>query len=165
MAALTKSQVRAISWGATYLWDIRFPDAPAPFNQWFPATDVEENLATLNTKPLELFISTYEIPLSTTLFDLKITFTDDVKHTIEGWISSWINTDILNDGSGITPLADCCKLVQLTKTNFQKEILKSASYWVFPKGALYFHGTSDASAVSNMVEFVIAGTASNDTAA
>lgn len=152
-----KNQLRNIDWSKAYLWDVRFPDAPVPFNSWFPATNVEENIYTLNTKSLELYISTYEIPLSTTLFDLKITFIDDIKLTIHEWVSNWINKEILNEGRGLTPISECCKTVQIVKLDAQKSPILTSNYKVFPKDAGYFNGSSESQPLSNVIQFVIAG--------
>ena len=160
-----KNNIREVNWGATHLWDIRFDDAPPPFNGWFPAVDVEENVFTLETKQLEFYMSTYELPVTTTLFDLKITYLDDVNLTLQKWFTKWINVEILNNGQAITPLDECCKRVHISKFNHQRNnpnsdsnSVQQSSYWVFPKGGMHFNGTSDSEVVSKTVELVIAGT-------
>jgi len=158
-----KSQIRHINWGSSHRWDIRFPDAPEPFSTWFPATDVEENIYTLNTKTFEFYLSTYEVPLSTTLFDLKITFIDDELDTVHNWIADWVNSTMLVAGAEgsalhVATVKDASRIVQLVKLNPQGEPVSDVSYWVMPKGGGYYTGTSTASVKSNMVEFVITGT-------
>lgn len=163
MAGVKKSQIRQVQWGAEYLWELRFPAAPSPFNQWFPATDVEENLWNLEEKQFELFMNTYGIPAGTSLLDLKVTFNDDVYHTIRRWLTQWVNTEILNNNRGITPVGNCCKLVQLSKMNFQKQPISTSSYWVVPKGSMYYTGSSQSNVLNSMVEFTIVGNAGSTT--
>lgn len=153
--------LRNVQWGAQYLWDIRFPNAPSPFNAWFPAVDVEENLFSLNTKEYELGHASYSHPIGHDSFDLKVTFNDDVKLTIHNWLTNWVRSRIFNNGLGIAPLDQCVEVVQLVKTDFRYRVLATASYWVFPRGVMYFSGTSTASPAQNQIEFVIAGAADN----
>lgn len=153
-------------WGALHLWDVQFPTAPAPFDEWFPATDIEENVFTLETEALEFYMSTFELPKSTTLFDLKITYIDDIHRTLLFWVANWINSEILNGDKGglggyrISPIRECCKPVNIMRLNKQKEMIGQATYWVFPKGAGYFNGSSEPEPATNELEMVIAGTPS-----
>jgi len=167
-----KEQIRTVEWGSTHLWDIKFDDAPDPnkpdgFAKWFPAVEVTENVSTLETKDFEFYMSTYSIPATTTLFDLQITFLDDVYLTLQDWFSSWVNDVMLTGsqygGQFILPLEECCKKVHIMKMNYQREPLKRSSYWVFPKGAMHFEGNSEAGPVQKQVDFVIAGTISHQT--
>lgn len=153
--------LRNVHWGAQYLWDIRFPNAPSPFNAWFPAVDVDENLFSLNTKEYELGHGSYSHPIGHDSFDLKITFNDDVKLTIHNWLTNWVRSRIFNNGLGVAPLDQCVEVVQIVKTDFRYRVLATASYWVFPRGVMYFNGTSSASPAQNQIEFVIAGAADN----
>ena len=153
--------LRKVQWGAQYLWDIRFPNAPPPFNEWFPAVDVEENLFSLNTKEYELGHASFSHPISHDSFDIKVTFNDDVKLAIHNWLTKWVRTRIFNNGLGISPLDQCVEVVQIVKTDFRYRVLATASYWVFPRGVMYFSGTSSASPAQNQIEFVIAGAADN----
>jgi hypothetical protein len=152
------NQIRAIEWGRTYLWDIKFPDAPAPFNEWFPAVEIEENLATLESFDFEGFISTYKVPKSTTVFDLKVTFVDDIDHTLAHWLEEWINTDMLGEGNYILPLVDCCRKVMVAKLNLKRELIgHMKTYLVYPEGGLYFRGTSESGLPQEELTFIIAG--------
>lgn len=153
--------LRKVHWGAQYLWDIRFPNAPPPFNAWFPAVDLEENLFSLNTKEYELGHATYSHPIGHDSFDLKITFNDDVKLAIHNWLTKWVRSRIFNNGLGISPLDQCVEVVQIVKTDFKYNVLSTSSYWVFPRGVMYFTGSSTAQPAQNQIEFVIAGAADN----
>ncbi len=151
-------QLRTVEWGRSYLWDIRFPDAPAPFNNWFPAVDVEENTATLNSQEFNAAWTTFRIPYNTSSFDLRITFMDDVNHTLRLWIEKWINEEILSGGKGTKPIAEITKPVEITKLSLDKEVIDLKRYLVYPEGGIYFTGNSNADALVYSVTFIIAGT-------
>ena len=153
-----QSQIRGIKWGQTWLWDLQFEKAPAPFNSWFPASDVEENKFTLNTKVIEGGISTYEVPEKTAAFDLTITFFDDEDHTLLEWLSTWVNSTILSGEKRVAVLDQAVKRVDVIKLNSRRDTVKQNSYLVFPKGSINYRGTSDSGALQYAVPFMIAGT-------
>lgn len=161
-------QMRQIEWGKTYLWDVLFPAAPAPFNEWFPATDVTENLATLNEHQIEGYMSTYSVPLSTSEFDINLTFVDDINHTLATWLGYWINTEILNKGSHISTLAESVKMIIIAKLDGKKQpvnitdpagnkIDNPTGYWVYPSGAVNFEGNSESGLPTYQMALKIAG--------
>lgn len=158
-----QSQIRQIAWARTDLWDIRFPDdgdrlgAPPPFDQWFPATDVEENILTLETMVIQGPFTTFEIPFGSSVFTLNVTFYDDQNHTLLNWLDEWVNKVILGDGQYVLTLSESVKRVMVAKLNARKDIVKETSYLVFPKGAVNFHGTSQGEALQYSVPFIIAG--------
>lgn len=158
------NQIRTVKWGKPYLWDVRFHAEgdyaiPQPFNNWFPAVEVEENVLTLESYNFDAFISTYKIPKSTTLFDIKITFLDDENHTLMGWLRDWVNITILNDENYVSRVADpgVLRTIQIAKVNSKKEQIYVDSYFVYPEGALYFQGTSDSGAQMMIMTFIIVG--------
>lgn len=150
-------QIRAIEWGASYQWDIMIPSAPSPFDAWFPAADVDEDLANLETYAFDSSQHTFKIPRSGTQTNLRITFYDDVKHTLLYWFENWINNTILNHGKYVTPLLESVKLVQLTKLNSRREVMRTSSYFVFPEGPVQFSGKTQSDVNQYSVSFVIAG--------
>lgn len=159
------TDLKEVEWGRQYLWDIQFPNAdlPTPFNTWFPASEIEENLATLETFQFEAYMSTYKVPKSTTDFDLKITFYDDQNYSVSNWITEWVNSYILNLDKvdyHIALLEEAVRAVDIKKMNARKEEVSLSRYFVFPTGGLYFNGTSESGAPQYTVEFCIAGSAS-----
>ena len=88
-------QLRSVEWGKNYLWSVRFQakspyDLKAPFDQWFPAIEIEENISTLISLPIEAYMATYKIPKSTSVFDVRLTFMDDLNHTVFDWLDDWV---------------------------------------------------------------------------
>jgi hypothetical protein len=150
-------QVRNVEWGKTYLWDIKIIGATPPFNDWFPAIDIEYERANLESYQFEAFMSSFKVPLKTTSKSLKITYLDDYKDTIQRFIYYWIQNEILNNGKFISPLEKCVKLVQVTRLNNQKDAVWSSSQWVYPEGLLSFHGSSSPDVTQLSTDFVIVG--------
>lgn len=159
MTFLDVGRMRTIDWNTSIDWDVRFPEAPPPFDQWFPATDVEENLATLNNKDYQFYMSSYEFPQMSAIFDLQITFIDDVVNTVHQWIAKWINEDILNNGRHLTPLADAVRTCHLVRTDGTGRIIRQAAYLVTPDGSINWQGASGPAIMTNSMRFPIAGSA------
>lgn len=150
-------EIRAVEWYRSYLWDIVFPEAPSPFNKWFPAVDVEETLYNLDTFAFEGGMSSFEVPKGTTPLQLSVTFKDNEDLVLHNWLSDWVNKTILNDGMYVTPLEECVKIIQVAKLKPNRAVFSEISYQVIPKGSLSFHGTSDSSSESNTISFVVIG--------
>jgi len=155
--SVTIDRVRSVEWSRGYLWDVKFPDAPVPFNEWFPAVDVELNLATLNSYEFEGGGSTYKIPFSSSAFDLKVTYVDDIHETLTNWIEKWINEEILCGDNTIIPVKRAVRMVQVMALDLNHEPLHVHSLWVYPEGGIYFHGTSESETHIHTVSFVIVG--------
>jgi hypothetical protein len=150
-------QIRSVEWGATYLWDVKFPDAPPPFDSWFPAVDLKEDLAKLSTYDFEAYIHKFSIPQSTSVKEIHLTFLDDAKQTLSSWIDFWINQTILNGGQSVSSLETSLKLIQILKLNRQREQVSSLTYAVFPEGNITFSGSSDTGPLQYSVTFKVAG--------
>ena len=152
-------QVRAVNWSKSWLWDLKFIPGPDGFSDWFPATAVEINEFALDPHNFAGGNSTFEIPKNTTLFDLKITFTDDIYLHVEKWVKSWVNDEIFANGTTQT-LREAVKKIIIVKLANEKSDPKPVEeqiFWVFPKGSLYYSGNSEAGIHSNVLDFVIAG--------
>lgn len=135
------NQIREVEWGRSYLWDIKFTDdpiyqiseLPAPFKDWFPAVDIDENVATLESFAFEGGQTAFRVPARTSPFELKITFLDDENYTLLDWVRTWINKDILKDGAGtVATLAEAIKTVEIVRMrpirrSIQESLLKSAT--------------------------------------
>lgn len=153
------SQLRRIEWGRTYTWDIRFPDAPAPFNAFFPATDVSEPVATLQWTAQNYFLDVYRFPHNKLQKDLRISFLDDQNGTLLSWLKNWIEVTIFNQGKAVSPIGTqgVCKRVLISKLDSYRNIVKTSSYLVFPEGIIDYIGGSQSDHVTYTVNFVVAG--------
>ena len=154
-------KMREYEWSRDWLWAVCFPDGPDGFNEWFPAPDVDEGQAALDTFQFTGGLSTFELPQSTTALSINITFVDDKALSVNKWVENWINEEILHRSSnysGVSCLADAVKKLNVIRFTSKEEIVYDASYWVLPKGAFSMKGSSGSSQViSNQMEFVIAG--------
>lgn len=158
-------QIHDIEWGRSYLWDLMFQDypgskiasVPQKFSQWFPATEVNENICTLNSTHFDVYTSGFSVPQATTEADITVTFIDDSDHSLENWLSSWVDA-IVTASTNVLWLESSVKILNLVKLTPKKEKVTSKSYLVYPDGAFYYQGTSEGNVVSFAVKFLIAGT-------
>jgi len=155
---LNIEKLRTVEWGRTYLWEVRFSgkDGPsAPFNDWFPAVHVQEELATINTMQIQAGTNTYEIPQSTTLKDVTIDFLDDVNLTLAKWLADWINSMIVN--GRVQFLESCVRTLIVQKLNLNRDPIQTSSYRVFPSTSFYFDGNSESATPQYSCKFIVAG--------
>lgn len=152
-------QLRQVEWGKKFLWDIKFEDAPAPFDQFFPAIDIEEDKAILEHYQFERLSKAFKVPQKTGVKSLRITFADDADNTLVDWLDDWINRLVLNNDGYVSTLERASKLVTLLKLNSTREELNNQqiSYWVVPEGQVTYNGSSSSDAQSYSVTFVIVG--------
>lgn len=145
--------LRAQEWSRAYLWDIEFPD----FGKFFPAVDVEENLAILQHQDFTFYQSTYKAPFRTTNFDLKVTFAEYADHSVSKWLQEWINVKILGNGQYVQTVEEASRACNLFKLNPDRSVLSTSSYLVIPEGELTFHGSSESSTEMVSLNFIITG--------
>ena len=81
---------KAKNWGNQYLWDVRFPDAPDPFKDWFPAIDIDVGHTTLNAHNIRFFLLDYSFPKESAETTIDMTFYDTEDLVLEHWLASWI---------------------------------------------------------------------------
>jgi hypothetical protein len=162
--------IRSVEWGRSYLWDCKFGSgvevSPSsqikvpkyPFNTWFPATEVRENLFTLNSKEITGHLSTYKLPQSTSLFTVELTFIDDYKDSLSDWITEWVNKKVLGSDKGyLYPLEEVVAPLYIAKLNLDRVPLHTAGYIVYPEGELFYHGQSEGGTHTYQVTFIIVG--------
>lgn len=161
MALVNINQIRNIEWGKSYLWEFIFPDVGGVFSEFFPAIDIEENIANLDSFPFEAYNNTFKIPKSRSVKDIKITFVDDVDQTGLKFFTDWVSNEIFGEGdrySTTAPVMDIAKQVIVQKLNSQREVITQSSYLVYPEGPLVYRGNSDSGLVMHQATLVIVGT-------
>jgi len=123
------NQVREVEFAKSYNWDIKLFNSqqgkpvnplPTPFDQWFPAIDVEEDIADLESYTFTRYMNDYKVPYKTNPKEVRITFYDDHNHKLSAWLDTWINKEILNEGNFISTLEDSVKFIQLARTTISK---------------------------------------------
>jgi hypothetical protein len=168
-------RLRTVEWGRQYLWECKWGGLskeqaiPAPFDGWFPASDITVGSATISSHSFESFISTYSFPKGTQAETISLTFFDNVDHVLFNWVKSWIkeivspgkptddNPNADTDSSYTRTLDECVRLLNLTLLDPGRDPIKSLSYWVYPEGSLQFTGTSDSAPLQYTVTFNIVG--------
>ena len=165
MAFLNRiSQLRNIEWGKSFLWDVRIPEAPSPFNSFFPAVDIEEGLANLESFSFEAYNNSYKIPKNRTVKDIKLTFTDDQQNTGLSFFTQWMSNEIFaeNDGnSTVATLQDAAKQIIIQKLPPSRgDAILQSSYLVYPEGPLSYKGNSESGGLIHQVNLIIVGTIS-----
>jgi hypothetical protein len=155
-------QLRAVEWGAKYLWDIKFEPTqgaplPTPFNEWFPAIDVEEDLSHVDSYSFETAQDTVKVPMHSTSLGLRVTFLDDSNHSLLNWFKDWMNLTIFNDGKFVSSVNSSIRQITLLKLNQRKEVVSNNVYWVYPEGTITFSGDGTSDHVTYNVHFVIVG--------
>lgn len=149
------SQVRAIEWGASYLWDIKLEGAPAPFSDWFPATDVDINNITTTSFVGTMSTTEFKSPMNKSAPDMSITYLDDEEGTLHHWFEEWLNSTVSNEG--VLTLAEAVKTLHVIKYRRDKSVVYRKSYLVYPDGGHPFKGTSSSEADQHNLNFNIAG--------
>jgi hypothetical protein len=158
----TVEQLRDVNWGRSYLWELFFipaKDKPAPshpFDYWFPASEVEEQLHNPEAHPFEVGQQTLSIPHRMGERTITITFYDNVEGIMENWLNDWLNS-IHNKGEYVTVLQTAIRELSIRKLDLQKNLIQVNSYYVYPNGALTFSGNSSSEARTYSMEFVVAG--------
>jgi hypothetical protein len=175
-------KLRSVEWAKKHLWALKFIEGndnpPAPFDQFFPAIDVEVGEASLDSFSFDLGDNSFKIPQKSTVREMRITFIDDENLTIFNWIKNWIRIDLLNNGKYISAINDDhprvsgqgnvkpVRQVQVTKlkssrfpsifppSNFNSRQIVN-TYAVYPEGVLEFSGSSESGAQIYTVSFVI----------
>lgn len=173
------TSIREIEFDKKYLWTIDFVDGagsikpPAPFDNFFPASDVSFPLGVIESFSTDVAHSQIQFPISTTARNLEVTFYDDDERTLLKWFSDWINKDILNEGEFISGIKDahpllsgtdsfdvtrnvapCRKVVLALLSPFKKQVI-TKSLWVYPTGNLDLGLSQDSAPQTYTVSFAI----------
>lgn len=161
MPLLDINQVRSIEWSRSYMWDIAIPSAPSPFNDWFPASNVTEPLASVESYNFEVHVNSFSVPKSVGRRALSITFNDADDRRLETWIKTWMTSTIFPTG-GVAGLKDTGVIKDISITKFRhlnksRVILSHVTYICYPEGELMFQGGSTAEATVFTVNFVVVG--------
>jgi hypothetical protein len=150
----TLQAMRKVSWGIKYLWEVSIDGVGGSFKEFFPATDVQDTVATVDTHEIMTSISTFEVPKSTSAKGIDITFLDDEQHTLYNFFKKWMTEEILNNEKYVSTVEKSSKLVTIRKLNKKRETIQTDSYYAFPKGELAFAGDNSSEAPSYTVTLI-----------
>lgn len=158
-------EIRKVQLGRTYLWDIRFigGNLPKPFQEWFPAINVDEGDGSINSISFDAGYTSAKIPQNKTNAEIKVTFIDkdfeagEDKYNLYEWMKAWRNQVVIKPDGTIGTLSEIVRHLVIAKLNTKKEIVKTSSYWVYPEGDLSFVGNSENGIPTYSINLVVAG--------
>ena len=161
---LTIDWLRSIEWARSYKWEVEFlttsysdlPAPPAPFNEFFPASDVDFGSKSINTSAIESPIKPAEIPFGTDVHHMSITFYDNDDYVLMGWLEDWMKA-VNGGGKYVLSLTEASLQVNLRLLNSKDMITKEYALYVFPMGEVKYAGTSESGVAQFTGEFVIVG--------
>jgi len=156
-----QDQIRSIEFGRSYLWDFLIDGAPPPFDRFFPAIEITETTAVLESRTFEVYGTSIEIPMRGNVRRVEITFVDDEAGTGLNFFTNWISNEILREtargGITIATLQEASKRIIVEKLNARRETLKQNTYMVFPRTELQFQGNSESGGVIYQIPLVVTG--------
>ena len=162
MATLRPSvkDLMEVQWARSWDWAVAFPDAPAPFNDWFPATDFDEQVAALDSEQFEGGLSTFKMPANSGVRMCSVSVVEAVGVPLLAWMDSWVNDDILSRGKlnrGIATLEESVREMYVYRlSNLGKPVYQTV-YLVYPDGVVSNKGESEGGLVTYEFEFILAG--------
>lgn len=148
-----QGQLRLIQWKTTDLWDIKIEGVPAPFNDWFPATDITVNNQTGSTFDIPSPHISFAIPSGTNSGDLSITTIDDERDTIYNWYKDLCAK--IYTPTYVLPLEDSIVKIYVVKYNSYKEPVSHIEYECVPDGNTSWSGSSTREITSLNLNFKI----------
>lgn len=173
------TSIRNLEIDKNFLWAVDFVGGgdslvpPAPFDVFFPASEVNLEIAKIESAEQELGQTSIKYPKRTSAKDFSVTFYDDEKRTLQRWFSDWINLDILNNGQWMSGLEDNHRLIsgidsfsnfrrvqptrhiRLALLDAWRNNVKIYEYRVVPDGSLNFSGSQASEATTYTVSFSI----------
>lgn len=154
-------QLREIDWDKTYLWDILLEDPsdpiPFPFNDFFPAIEVEEEGANLLSFEFESAGGNFKVPHKSASRTLSLTFPDNHNKVLYSYFVRWIESKIFNQKEFVSTLDESVKQITILKKDVNGFNVSTNAYWVYPEDKITYRGTSESSLSIYTVSLVIAG--------
>ena len=176
--------LRNTDWQTQYLWlaDFITNGPTAPFDKFFPASDVTFPMAIVEEASLLTGQSDFYFPIGTKTKDISVTFYDDNKNTMLNYFRDWMEIDIGNGKQFVSGLKDNHKLakglartcviqgdntrvhptrvLQITLLDRYKKKVQTHTYRVFPVGQLDFSGSQASEAKTYTMQFKVVHDAS-----
>lgn len=142
---VTLDQINTIEFDSTHLWSIEFPDAPAPFNQWFPATSFDDDVYSIVTDQYDIGNEKFQQSTGLGLRSARIECFDADDARLFNWILKWVDTEMVKE-HGMAYLEDYCKVLNVKKFNWQQKLIRQDQYIVTPIGSFKDSKTPEAGA-------------------
>lgn len=169
--------LRRIDWEKKYLWTLDFGvidgfRPPAPFDNFFPASDVVFPLGFIEDLQIDFGQSNFRFPIKTKSKELSITFFDDENRTVIRWMRDWMELDLMNNGQFVSGLSDSHNIVVPDMNgeirpvvpirsvrlallqHFKREVM-TFDFSVYPVGELTYNGSQESGAGQYTMNFVV----------
>lgn len=176
MYHVTVDQMRLIEWARTYNWAVRFPDGQTPeeFRSWFPATDVNYSMESLQGMNFTGSYRDFSIPEKKGERRVSITLVDGAKMPknydyserahqgvnvlqLHDWAQTWYK-NIHYETGGVQTLSEACRRLDVIHYDPMSNIIVQYSWAVFPDGEIEFTGDSEGGSPQQLsLDLVIAG--------
>jgi hypothetical protein len=152
-------------WARSYTWNICFsqPESsylkmtvPPIFSSWFPATDCNIGLNSIEKQDFSGSIGNFAIPVRTSYRTITVTVLDDYKLQVSKWMNDWLDAMTNSDIGYVLPLKDCCCSCCIINYDSKNDNIKYGIYKVFPAFNMAMARNSSGDIVSNEYEFCVA---------
>lgn len=156
-------ELRQVTWARNYLWDIKFRDSELrePFNEWFPAKDVEEPIYGMESYDFIVFNQSFQVPKSKTQLAMSITFYDNDDQMLLHWLEKWVASIHNSDGT-VSTLSEIVKQVWIKRLKADRTELKTDLYTVFPTGELTYPHASESTPTTHTLALAVVGKVPGD---
>lgn len=155
---MTLDKMNTIEFDSTHLWSISFPDAPSPFNDWFPAQSCDDDVYNVVTDTFDVGNTDMVLPTGLSSKSIHMEVLDAVDCRLEKWIENWVNNEMfVTEGKsvGANYLDNICKKCNITKYDYQHNVIYKKQHTVHPIGTMKHSRTSDANAKVLSLDFKI----------
>jgi len=154
--ALTVENLRTKQWDKSNLWDIFIDGIEFSTEKWLPANDLEFVFHGIENGTMGE--TSVEFAQKATQPSMTLAYLDDENLTMTHALRTWQEYIISYDGVWVKPMnaEGVLKQMVITKTNHEKEAVTRINAFVFPTGAITYHGDSDGSLPIYSVTFNIA---------
>lgn len=159
---LTLNQFGSIEYGSQHLWAVMIAGAPAPFNSWFPAKSVEEQVKGATVSSMSFGVDEISMLNGFNAISMRCEMLDDENATLENWIKAWqkaIATDPITGKPyiGFRYIEEVLTKLTVTKYNWQKERISTTEYYVMPTGNTQLNRNDEPGVQILTVNFAVFG--------
>lgn len=159
---LTLNQFNSVEYGSQHLWACKIAGAPAPFNLWFPAQSVEEQVKGASVSSMSFGIDEISTLNGFNAISMRCEMLDDENGTLETWIKAWqkaVATDPTTGQPywGFRYLEEILTKLTVTKFNWQKERISTTEYYVMPTGNTQLNRNNEPGLQILTVNFAVFG--------
>ncbi len=143
---VTLNQVNSVEFDSQHLWNIRIPDAPTPFDEFFPAINFDCDIYNITSQSYNLGNIQVSIPLGFTALTCRIEAYDADDGRLSNFLRRWTSEEMLKtvgNYTGMNYLEEYCKTIYVQKLNYQHELMREDEYIVSPEGSFRDSGSNE----------------------